>query len=49
MASVLVLYSSSYGHIETMAEAVAEGVRFQGRHVAEIALALAAGRQGRAA
>jgi NAD(P)H dehydrogenase (quinone) len=27
MAKVLVLYYSSYGHIETMAEAVAEGVR----------------------
>lgn len=49
MARVLVLYSSSYGHIETMAEAVADGARFQERHVAETALALAAGRQGRAA
>ena len=27
MAKVLVLYYSSYGHIETMAEAVAEGAR----------------------
>jgi NAD(P)H dehydrogenase (quinone) len=27
MAKVLVLYYSSYGHIERMAEAVAEGVR----------------------
>lgn len=27
MAKVLVLYYSSYGHVETMAEAVAEGVR----------------------
>jgi NAD(P)H dehydrogenase (quinone) len=27
MTKVLVLYYSSYGHIETMAEAVAEGVR----------------------
>ncbi|GGC62337.1 NAD(P)H:quinone oxidoreductase [Chelatococcus reniformis] len=30
MAKVLVLYYSSYGHIETMAEAVAEGVRAAG-------------------
>src|SRR3546814_20450256 len=27
MAKVLVLYYSTYGHVETMAEAVAEGVR----------------------
>ena len=27
MAKVLVLYYSSYGHIETMAQAVAEGAR----------------------
>jgi NAD(P)H dehydrogenase (quinone) len=30
MAKVLVLYYSSYGHIETMAQAVAEGVRSAG-------------------
>ncbi len=30
MAKVLVLYYSSYGHIETMAEAVAEGARSAG-------------------
>src|SRR5580698_4159196 len=30
MAKVLVLYYSSYGHIETMAQAVAEGVRAAG-------------------
>lgn len=30
MAKVLVLYYSSYGHIETMAEAVAEGVEMGG-------------------
>jgi NAD(P)H dehydrogenase (quinone) len=30
MTKVLVLYYSSYGHIETMAEAVAEGVRAAG-------------------
>jgi NAD(P)H dehydrogenase (quinone) len=33
MAKVLVLYYSSYGHIETMAEAVAEGARETGAHV----------------
>lgn len=32
MTKVLVLYYSMYGHIETMAEAVAEGA-----HVAEVA------------
>jgi hypothetical protein len=30
MASVLVLYYSSYGHVEIMAEAVADGVRAAG-------------------
>ena len=30
IAKVLVLYYSSYGHIERMAEAVAEGVRAAG-------------------
>ena len=30
MSKILVLYYSSYGHIETMAEAVAEGARSQG-------------------
>ena len=33
MAKVLVLYYSSYGHIETMAEAVAEGARSAGAQV----------------
>lgn len=33
MAKVLVLYYSSYGHIETMAEAVAEGAREAGAAV----------------
>ncbi|HEY0314698.1 MAG TPA: NAD(P)H:quinone oxidoreductase [Sphingomonas sp.] len=34
MAKVLVLYYSSYGHIEQMAEAMAEGVRAGGAEVA---------------
>lgn len=33
MTKVLVLYYSAYGHIETMAHAVAEGVREAGAHV----------------
>lgn len=33
MAKVLVLYYSSYGHIEAMAAAVAEGARAAGAHV----------------
>jgi NAD(P)H dehydrogenase (quinone) len=33
MAKILVLYYSSYGHIETLAEAVAEGARQAGAHV----------------
>lgn len=33
MAKILVLYYSSYGHIETMASAVAEGVRAAGLEV----------------
>jgi NAD(P)H dehydrogenase (quinone) len=33
MAKVLVLYYSAYGHIETMANAVAEGARQTGAHV----------------
>ena len=33
MAKVLVLYYSSYGHIETMAKAVAEGAREAGAEV----------------
>ena len=33
MAKVLILYSSAYGHIETMAHAVAEGVRAGGASV----------------
>ncbi|MBJ3775609.1 NAD(P)H:quinone oxidoreductase [Acuticoccus mangrovi] len=34
MAKVLVLYHSAYGHVETMAEAVAEGARSAGAEVA---------------
>ena len=30
MSKILVLYYSSYGHIETMADAIAEGARSQG-------------------
>jgi NAD(P)H dehydrogenase (quinone) len=33
MAKVLVLYYSSYGHVETMANAMAEGARSAGAHV----------------
>ena len=33
MAKVLVLYYSTYGHIETLANAVAEGARSAGAHV----------------
>lgn len=33
MAKVLVLYYSAYGHIEAMANAVAEGVREAGAQV----------------
>ena len=33
MAKVLVLYYSTYGHVETMAEAVAEGARGEGADV----------------
>ena len=33
MTKILVLYYSSYGHIETMAGAVAEGARGAGAHV----------------
>jgi NAD(P)H dehydrogenase (quinone) len=33
MTKILVLYYSSYGHIETMAEAVAEGARLTGASV----------------
>jgi NAD(P)H dehydrogenase (quinone) len=33
MAKILVLYYSAYGHIETMAAAVAEGAREAGAHV----------------
>ena len=33
MAKVLVLYYSTYGHIETMAEAIAAGARSAGAHV----------------
>ena len=33
MAKVLVLYYSTYGHIETMAQAVAEGAKSAGAEV----------------
>jgi NAD(P)H dehydrogenase (quinone) len=33
MAKVLVLYYSAYGHIQTLADAVAEGARQAGAHV----------------
>jgi NAD(P)H dehydrogenase (quinone) len=33
MAKVLVLYYSTYGHIETMAEAIATGARSAGAYV----------------
>ncbi|MEZ5708390.1 MAG: NAD(P)H:quinone oxidoreductase [Blastomonas sp.] len=33
MARILILYHSAYGHIETMAEAVAEGARAEGADV----------------
>jgi len=33
MANVLVLYYSTYGHIERLAQAVAEGARSAGAHV----------------
>src|SRR5437588_1565196 len=33
MSKILVLYYSSYGHIEAMANAVAEGARQTGAHV----------------
>jgi len=33
MVKVLVLYYSSYGHIETMANAIAEGARAAGAEV----------------
>jgi NAD(P)H dehydrogenase (quinone) len=33
MAKVLVLYYSSYGHVESMANAIAEGARSAGAHV----------------
>jgi NAD(P)H dehydrogenase (quinone) len=33
MSKVLVLYYSTYGHIETMAQAVAEGARAAGAEV----------------
>ena len=38
MAKVLVLYYSSYGHIETMAGAVAEGARAAGADEAALAV-----------
>ena len=33
MSKILVLYYSTYGHIETMAQAIAEGARSTGAHV----------------
>ena len=33
MSRILVLYYSSYGHVETMANAVADGVRDEGADV----------------
>ena len=33
MAKILVLYYSSYGHVETMAQAVADGARAAGAEV----------------
>ena len=33
MAKILILYYSSYGHIETMAGAIAEGARAAGAEV----------------
>ncbi len=45
VTKILVLYCSSHGHIETMANAVAKGVRdarFLGRQVAQVAVKLAA-------
>jgi hypothetical protein len=33
----LALYCSSYGHIETMAYAVAEGARYQDRKIVDVA------------
>ena len=33
MSKVLVLYYSTYGHLETMAQAVAEGARSTGAQV----------------
>ena len=47
MTKVLVLYYSSYGHIETLAAAIAEGARnelagarYQGKRIAETAMKL---------
>jgi hypothetical protein len=37
MSKVLALYYSAYGHIGTVGRALAEGVRYQGRKVAEVA------------
>jgi NAD(P)H dehydrogenase (quinone) len=41
MAKVLVLYQSSWRHMEQMANAAAEGARHQGKRVAEIAARIA--------
>jgi multimeric flavodoxin WrbA len=34
---VLVLFYSTYGHVYRMAEAGAEGARYQGKHIVTIA------------
>ena len=38
---ILIVFHSTYGHMYEMVKAAAEGARFQGRHVAEIAGKLA--------
>ncbi|MFP4364740.1 MAG: hypothetical protein ACLFR1_12840 [Spirochaetia bacterium] len=37
---VLVLFYSAFGHIYKMAEAALEGAKYQGQHVAKLALKL---------
>jgi multimeric flavodoxin WrbA len=41
MTKVLVLYYSSYDRTEALAQAVVEGARFQGQHLAQLAFRLA--------
>ncbi len=43
MARILVLYYSAYGHVETLASAVAEGARAGGAHVILLAFVLVLG------